>query len=154
MDKDSGTGCLSEEKIVKTTQAYYTALKAANARSDWDLSPGALMYMAAADFLSKYYKFMERDVENKNRTDVEDGRRTDGDGRSEEMINRGRTWIGNRRSTGGAAPGPQSIKLRESKRTTSTKRRLYFDETEESPQSATGATNDMKERSEDIIDLV
>lgn len=53
------------------TQAYYAYGKAANARNDRDLAPSPFKYIVAADFLNTYAKFMDMDVGNEKRMNME-----------------------------------------------------------------------------------
>lgn len=95
VEQDAGTGNLSEEKIIKMGQAYYVARKAANARSDRDLSPRLFKYIATAAFLSKYAMFMDKNVEENNTTGVPEVRHGVKDDPSEQTGSDGRTLNGN-----------------------------------------------------------
>lgn len=60
---------LVKEKRIKTTQACFAV--AANARTDRELSPGTFKYIANAEFVSKYTKFMNRWYKGKLNTITE-----------------------------------------------------------------------------------
>lgn len=54
---------MSEEKNIKMMQPFYAAKKSANEHLERDKCLGSFEYVCAAEFMSKFAKYMDLDVE-------------------------------------------------------------------------------------------
>lgn len=59
------------------TQSLYASKRSRNARAEWDISSWSLKYVLAAEFLSKYVRFMTMDVYMKKKAALWDNARVE-----------------------------------------------------------------------------
>lgn len=162
VEQEAGTGNWSREKYIKMTQACYAAQKAANAKNVKDQSPGAFKYIEAAEYLSRYPKFMDIESTTPGQTYfMEPHRRTTDTGCGNVGATR-RTSGEFVRNMGRGMTNVTEGQRSERRRTVSARmrslpaRRICFEEEDEddTPQSATGTNELFDERETGIIDLV
>lgn len=143
VERDAGMGSKSEEQIVKMTQAFYAAKQAANKRIEWSLLLVPFKYTEAAKLLSKYAKLMDREDEEDRDTCRQPKPRDVNDVMSEETTMRRRPSQWNAADKGNKVRGVQHMDDYDSQKAMHTEQRLAYDETEESPESSKGTTNEV-----------